>query len=135
MTFPAEQQGDLPFTPELMGEILRRTADAPGADYRVLSYVITGTPLGHTLRKTFKEIAQDLKISAPSVGKSVQRLVDAGWLEFSYSMGRVSFYRAGPNVTTLARMYTPDEREADDVTAQELAPILSLPNRAEHGTD
>ncbi|MGP3991653.1 winged helix-turn-helix domain-containing protein [Streptomyces sp. 3N207] len=102
MTFPAARQPELPFTPELMHELLLGTADAPGADFRVLSYYATAVPLGETVRKTAKEIAHAVQLSPPNTGKSIRRLVEAGWLEVSYRIGRVTFYRVGPRVMTLA---------------------------------
>lgn len=69
MTFPA-QRSELLFTPQLMHALLVGTADAPGADFRVLSYYATAVPLGETVRKTLKEISQALQLSPPNTGKS-----------------------------------------------------------------
>ncbi|MDF4254569.1 MULTISPECIES: winged helix-turn-helix domain-containing protein [unclassified Streptomyces] len=102
MTFPATPQSELPFTPELMHTLLLATCEAPGADFRVLSYYATAVPLGETVRKTAKEIAQAIQLSPPNTGKSIRRLVEGGWLQVSYRMGRVTFYRVGPRVTALA---------------------------------
>ncbi|MEU8828876.1 winged helix-turn-helix domain-containing protein [Streptomyces sp. NPDC048636] len=108
MTLPAARRPELPFTPELMHGILLGTADAPGADFRVLSYYATAVPLGETVRKTAKEIAQTVQLSPPNTGKSIRRLVEEGWLEVSYRVGRVTFYRVGPRVMTLAAQ-SPEE--------------------------
>jgi len=102
MTFPAARQPELSFTPELMHELLLGTAEAPGADFRLLSFYATAVPLGETVRKTAKEIAQAVQLSPPNTGKSIRRLVEDGWLEVSYRIGRVTFYRVGPRVMTLA---------------------------------
>ncbi|SES38645.1 hypothetical protein [Streptomyces qinglanensis] len=102
MTFPATPQSELPFTPELMHTLLLGTAEAPGADFRVLSYYATAVPLGETVRKTAKEISGAVQLSPPNTGKSIRRLVEDGWLEVSYRMGRVTFYRVGPRVIASA---------------------------------
>ncbi|MBO8189689.1 MULTISPECIES: hypothetical protein [Streptomyces] len=102
MTFPVTRRAELPFTPELMHALLLGTAEAPGADFRVLSYYATAVPLGETVRKTAKEISRAVQLSPPNTGKSVRRLVEDGWLEVSYRMGRVTFYRVGPRVIELA---------------------------------
>jgi len=102
MTFAAPRRSEVLFTPELMHALLLGTAEAPGADFRVLSYYATAVPLGETVRKTAKEISQAVQLSPPNTGKSVRRLVEDGWLEVSYRMGRVTFYRVGPRVIHLA---------------------------------
>ncbi|WP_326693262.1 MULTISPECIES: hypothetical protein [unclassified Streptomyces] len=120
MTFPA-QRSELLFTPQLMHALLVGTADAPGADFRVLSYYATAVPLGETVRKTLKEISQALQLSPPNTGKSTRRLVKDGWLEVSYRMGRVTFYRAGPRVIALAA------QPPEEGSQQALASISYLP--------
>ncbi|NSC25734.1 winged helix-turn-helix domain-containing protein [Streptomyces albus subsp. chlorinus] len=121
MTFPATRPSEQSFSQELMHELLLGTADAPGADFRVLSYYATVVPLGETVRKTAKEISQALRLSPPNTGRSVRRLVEDGWLEVSYRMGRVTFYRVGPRVMTLA------SRPADGRTRPAVASVSFLP--------
>lgn len=106
MTFPVTRRSELPFTPELMHALLLGTAEAPGADFRVLSYYATAVPLGETVRKTAKEISQAVQLSPPNTGRSIRRLVAGGWLEISYRMGRVTFYRVGQRVIDLASQST-----------------------------
>lgn len=122
-SFPAEQRQDLPVTGELVRELLTGTIELPGADFRVLMYYATGTELGDTVRETAREIAQALNLHEGSVGKSVKRLGEGGWLERSYKVGRVAFYRVGPKVMELAAGAEEDE--------QPLAEVHQLPARAE----
>lgn len=93
---------ELPVTAALMHEMLTQTAERPGADFRVLTYYVTAAPLGNTIRRTAKEIAQELKLSPGSVSKSIKRLLVDGWLQVAYTVGSVSFYKAGPKVMNLA---------------------------------
>jgi hypothetical protein len=122
VTFPAEQRDDLPVTAELIHEILMSTTELPGSDYRVLTYYVTAAALGDTVRKTAKDIGEELNLHGGSVGKSVKRLVDAEWLEFAYKVGKVPFYRVGPRVTRPAAAMA----QAQD---QPLAQVHQLPVR------
>lgn len=118
MTSPAQNRDDLPVTAQLLQQVLIGTAALPGADFRVLTYYITAGPLGDTVRETAKDIAGQLKLSAGSVSKSIKRLRDENWLERSYTVGSVSFYRAGTRVLDLA---------ADRDEEQHLAAVHHLP--------
>lgn len=126
MTQTAEQY-EVPLTAELMRQLLLRTINAPGADYRVLTYFVTSAPLGMTVRKTFRDVAIELGISPPNVGKSVNRLAEARWLEVSHRIGRVTYYRVGPNVTTLAQRSLddgkPTSRPADHDALATVTPL------------
>lgn len=119
MTFPAEQRCDLPFTPELMREVLLRTAHMPGADLRDLTSYVTAVPIGQTIRETAKAVAETVKLSPPSTSTSIRRLLIEGWLEVAYRVGTVNFYRAGHKVTDLAG--------AEEHEDQPLATVSHLP--------
>ncbi|RPK32633.1 hypothetical protein EES39_38190 [Streptomyces sp. ADI92-24] len=122
MTSPAMQRRDLPFSPDLMRQLLVHTADLPGADFRVLTYYVTAAPLGETVRETAKVVAETVKISRGSTSKSISRLVADGWLALAFRVGTVPFYRAGDKVLELAL--------ADvDQPEQPLATVSHLPVR------
>lgn len=123
MTSPATERVELPVTAELMHEILTRTAEQPGADFRVLTYYVTSAALGDTIRQTAKDVAQVLKLSQGSVSRSIKRLLTDGWLQVAYTVGSVSFYRAGPKVMDLALA----EAHTD---GQHLAEVHHLPVRS-----
>ncbi|MEU7222276.1 MarR family transcriptional regulator [Streptomyces chrestomyceticus] len=99
---PIEQNAGLPLTPAVTRELLLRTADLPGADWRVLAYYVTAAPLGQTVRETAKVVAEALQLSPGSISKSISRLIDGGWLTIAFRVGRVPFYRAGDQVMRLA---------------------------------
>ncbi|MFL4496477.1 MarR family transcriptional regulator [Streptomyces sp. VTCC 41912] len=119
---PIEQNAGLPLSPAVIRELLLRTADLPGADWRVLSYYMTAVPLGQTVRDTAKTVAEALQLSPGSISKSISRLIDGGWLAIAFRVGRVPFYRAGDQVIQLA---VADE----DQDEQPLATVRQLPVR------
>lgn len=122
MSTPAHDQGHPELTAGLLHEILLRTAGAQGADFRVLSFYMTAAPLGQIVRVPAKDVAAALKLTGPSVSKSVKRLREAGWLKTAYRIGNVSFYRVGPKVLSLAAAeHDPAEQE------QPLATVTALP--------
>ncbi|MER6256822.1 helix-turn-helix domain-containing protein [Streptomyces sp. NPDC001584] len=122
MTSPAMQRRNLPFSPDLMRQLLVHTADLPGADFRVLTYYVTAVPLGDTVRETAKTVAETVKISRGSTSKSIGRLVAEGWLALAFRVGTVPFYRAGDKVLELVES---DEGHAE----QPLATVSHLPMR------
>nr|WP_202513322.1 MULTISPECIES: hypothetical protein [unclassified Streptomyces] len=113
---------ELPFSANLMRQLLEETADLPGADYRVLSFYVTAVPLGETVRETAKKVAGTVKITEGTVSKSIGRLVANGWLFTAYRVGGVPFYRAGDRVLELAAT-------DDDQVEQPLATVSHLPTR------
>lgn len=108
------QQHDVEFTQALMHQLLRQTAGSPGADFRVLIFYATAVPLGQTVRTVGKLIAEELKLSEPTVSKSIKRLVGEGWLELVYRQGPINFYRVGPLVMLAAAAAAGDEDSAGD---------------------
>ncbi|MFG3229941.1 hypothetical protein ACGF07_34850 [Kitasatospora sp. NPDC048194] len=114
MTTPAmtrEQTAEL--TPALMHELLLRTAGAPGADFRVLAFYATAVPLGQTVRTVGKAVAESLRLSEPTVSKSIKRLAADGWLELVYRQGPINFYRVGPLVMEAAAELLGENEERD----------------------
>lgn len=124
MTFPATQPlGGSALTPDLMRNLLLRTAEMPGADYRVLNYYVLGAPLGQPVRETAKKVAEELKLSTTSMSRSLQRLRTGGWLEVAYRVAGVNFYKVGPEVTGAPAKAVPD---------QPLATVRHLPMALRH---
>ncbi|MDH6710777.1 DNA-binding MarR family transcriptional regulator [Kitasatospora sp. MAA19] len=133
MSTPAmHQEHDADFTQALMHEILLRTAGAPGADFRVLAFYATAAPLGQTVRIVAKSVAEGLKLSEPTVSKSIRRLAQEGWLELSYRQGPINFYRVGPLVRQVVECL--QRREGEDEAAEDLATVHHLPF-GRHGQD
>ncbi|MFI1521401.1 winged helix-turn-helix domain-containing protein [Kitasatospora cineracea] len=109
------QQHDAEFTQALMHQLMLQTAGAPGADFRVLVFYATAVPLGQTVRVVGKSIAEELKLSEPTVSKSIRRLAGEGWLELVYRQGPINFYRIGPRVMQAASAADGDEDVDDDL--------------------
>nr|WP_223244331.1 helix-turn-helix domain-containing protein [Streptomyces sp. CBMA156] len=107
-----------------MHELLLRTAGAPGADFRVLAFYATAVPLGQTVRTVGKAIAESLRLSEPTVSKSIKRLAAEGWLELVYRQGPINFYRVGPLVMEAAAELLVEGEEQDE---DDLATIHHLP--------
>ncbi|MFE1783826.1 hypothetical protein ACFW9F_14860 [Streptomyces sp. NPDC059506] len=122
MTITAEQQPDFPASGELIHKILLATTELPGAAHRTLTYYVTKAPLGQTIREPAKDIAHALGLHEGSVSKSIRRLLAEGWLQVSYTVGSVSFYKAGPRIVELA--FPQETRE------QPLAVVHHLPLQA-----
>ncbi|MGW2546140.1 hypothetical protein ACWC5I_36050 [Kitasatospora sp. NPDC001574] len=110
------------FTQGLMYELLVRTAGAPGADFRVLAFYATVVPLGQTVRTVGKLVAEKLRLSEPTVSKSIKRLAAEGWLELVYRQGPINFYRVGPRVMEAA-----DELGGAAAEDEDLATVHRLP--------
>ncbi|WP_331752252.1 helix-turn-helix domain-containing protein [Streptomyces sp. NBC_00829] len=129
MTFPAQERVELPVTGDLARSILAATASLPGADYRVLMSYVTAVPLGETIRETAQDVAAFLKISPGTVSRSLKKLTSTGWLEVSYRVGTVPFYKAGPQVLEMA------QAEASEGMGHEqpLAQVHHLPVRSTDG--
>lgn len=125
---PVEQRVGFPLTSAVTRELLLRTVDLPGADWRVLTYYLTAAPLGHTVRETAKTVAEKLELSPGSISKSISRLVDGGWLIVAYRVGRVAFYRAGDPLIDLA---IADQGQDEP----KLATVRQLPVRAAAGDE
>ncbi|MFF2549278.1 hypothetical protein ACFVUY_42890 [Kitasatospora sp. NPDC058063] len=124
MTTAAMTRDTADFTPALMHELLLRTAGAPGADFRVLVFYATAVPLGQTVRTVGKAIAESLRLSEPTVSKSIRRLAAEGWLELVYRQGPINFYRVGPLVMEAAAELLGENEEQDE---GDLATIHHLP--------
>lgn len=122
MSSPMMRPRELPFSADLMRQLLEQTADLPGADYRVLSYYVTAVPLGETVRDTAKAVAGIVKLSQGSISKSIGRLLANGWLAQAFRVGGVPFYRAGDRVLGLAAA-------GADHVEQPLATVSHLPTR------
>ncbi|GAA2127312.1 hypothetical protein GCM10009759_79720 [Kitasatospora saccharophila] len=114
-TSTMSQQYEAEFTPALLHQLLLQTAGVPGADFRVLVFYATAVPLGQTVRIVGKSIAEKLKLSEPTVSKSIRRLAGEGWLELVYRQGPINFYRVGPLVLQAAAAANGDETGDEDV--------------------